>query len=210
VIPNGANMDLFKFQPKDEVLVAELNLHGKFVYGYIGTHGMAHSLDFIIEHVGRIQNSDIHFLFVGDGAMKKHIVQRASQLNLTNVTFVESVSKDQIGRYISVTDAALVPLKASETFKTVIPSKIFESCAMQKPILLGVDGQAREIVDAFNAGLFFKPEVAVDFVQQAERMASDRNLYHDLQQNCLSLAKAYDRNTLASEMLDVLKRVHAQ
>jgi glycosyltransferase involved in cell wall biosynthesis len=207
VIPNGANMDLFKSQPKDESLVAELNLDGKFVYGYIGTHGMAHSLDFIIEHVGHIQNPDIHFLFVGDGAMKKHIVQRAKALNLNNVTFVNPVSKDQIGRYISITDAALVPLKASETFKTVIPSKIFESCAMQKPILLGVDGQAREIVDAFKAGLFFKPEDAVDFVHQSERMASDRELYLEMRQNCLNLAKAYNRNTLASEMLNVLNTI---
>jgi glycosyltransferase involved in cell wall biosynthesis len=207
VIPNGANMELFTSLPKDESLLESLGLRGKFVFGYIGTHGMAHSLDFIIESVAKITNPNIHFLFVGDGAMKKHIVKRAGELELTNVTFIASVAKQEIARYISITDAALVPLKASETFKSVIPSKIFESCAMQKPILLGVDGQAREIVVQYDAGMYFEPENEADFIEKAQEMASNRLRYDELKENCLKLARAYDRKKLATEMLEVLTSV---
>jgi glycosyltransferase involved in cell wall biosynthesis len=207
VISNGVNMDFFKVLPKDEILLDELNLSGKFVYGYIGTHGMAHSLDFVIETIAKIKNPKIHFLFVGDGAMKQSIVKRAAELKLTNVTFLDSVSKNLIGRYISVTDAALVHLKDSDTFKTVIPSKIFESCAMQKPILLGVDGQAREIVEKYDVGLFFKPENSDDFMLKAQEMYAQSGRYTEYKQNCLKLARAYDRIRLADEMLEVLNMV---
>ncbi|MBN8919750.1 MAG: glycosyltransferase family 4 protein, partial [Rhizobiales bacterium] len=143
VITNGANLDAFRPRAKDPELVRELGVEGKFVVGYIGTHGMAHSLDFIVEAASTLPPDRLHFLFVGDGAEKTNVIRRASEVGLRNVTFVHPVQKEAVPAYISVTDASLVPLRRSDTFKTVIPSKIFESAAMQKPILLGVAGQAQ-------------------------------------------------------------------
>jgi glycosyltransferase involved in cell wall biosynthesis len=200
VIPNGANTKLFKHQPKDEKLLIDLNLSGKFIYGYIGTHGMAHSLDFIIESLQEVTNQDIHFLFVGDGSAKKQIVNRARELNLSNVTFVDTVPKNEISRYLSIIDVALVPLKNSDTFRTVIPSKIFESCAMKKPILLGVNGQAREIIEEFNVGVYFEPENTNSFITQVYHLYNEVALYQELQQNCAKLLMNYDRSTLAVNM----------
>jgi glycosyltransferase involved in cell wall biosynthesis len=200
VIPNGANTKLFQFRTKDVDLLKELYLEGKFIFGYIGTHGMAHSLDFIMDAISEIDNPTIHFLFVGDGAAKKDILLKANELNLKNVTFLDPVTKDEISRYISIIDVALVPLKASDTFKTVIPSKIFESCAMRKPILLGVDGQARELVEEFDVGLYFEPENKDSFKVKVEIFSSDYQLYDKLSANCVELVQQYDRGNLAIEM----------
>lgn len=204
VIPNGANLDLFFDSIKDPYLLNQLKIENKFVIGYIGTHGLAHSLDFIINSIHKLQHVDIHFLFIGDGAVKSQLVKNASFLKLTNVTFLDSIEKNEVRRYISIIDAALVPLKNSPTFKTVLPSKIFESCAMNKPILLGVDGEARELVEKFNVGLYFKPEDEQDFLYKTLTLVNDKYAYQQYKKNCSTLAKNYDRKKLAYEMINFL------
>ena len=99
------------------------------------------------------------------------------------------------------------PLKKSDTFKSVIPSKIFESAAMQKPILLGVDGHAREILEEFDAGLYFEPENKDEFLKAVNEIKINKGLYSSIQLGEQKLAKAYDRNTLADKMLEYIKRV---
>lgn len=135
---------MFKKVDKSEGLVKKHKLEGKFVIGYIGTHGMAHALDFILKSADKIENEKVHFLFVGDGAAKKELLELNSSLNLKNTTFINSVPKDQIAEYISILDVGLVNLKKSDTFKSVIPSKMFELAAMGKPLLLGVEGESKK------------------------------------------------------------------
>ena len=108
---------------------------------------------------------------------------------------------------MALTDAVLLPLLKSETFKTVIPSRIFKAAAMQKPILLGVEGLAREIVENHEAGICFEPEHEGDFLQKVSLLKEDRNMYQKLQEGCVRLAHAYDRKSLAKLMLDHLKNV---
>ncbi len=207
VVTNGVNASQFKAKPKPQELVAKYGLDGKFVIGYIGTHGMAHSLDFIMNAIVKLTDPNIHFLFVGSGAEKQKIVNIAQEHTLTNVTFVDPVSKDLVVDYVALTDAALVPLRKSDTFKTVIPSKIFENAAMQKPILLGVEGQAKDIVDTHKAGLCFEPENETSFLEAVQKLSKDKALYKDLQTGCTELATAYDRNNLADTMLIQLKKL---
>jgi len=92
VVTNGSNMDLFSPREKDEALLKSLNLEGKFVIGYIGTHGMAHSLDFIVKSISQVTDDSLHFLFIGDGAMKQTVVDLTKDLQLKNVTFLGSMS----------------------------------------------------------------------------------------------------------------------
>jgi glycosyltransferase involved in cell wall biosynthesis len=100
----------------------------------------------------------------------------------------------------------LVPLKRADVFKTVIPSKIFEAAAMRRPILLGVDGQARQIVEEFGAGRFFEPENKAAFIE-ALQAAQDPKTVEEMKAGCDALARAYDRRRLAEAMLGELKAV---
>ena len=207
VVKNGANLELYQNQPPEESLKQELGLSGKFILGYIGTHGMAHKLDFILECAQHTQDQDIHYLFVGSGAKKAELLEQAKEHNLTNVTFLDPVAKEEVWKYISILSAMIIPLKKSDLFKTVIPSKIFETAAMGKPILLGVDGESRAIIESYNAGLFFEPENQSHFLEKLNDLKSNPDLYQGLKQGCSSLAKAFDRRKLASKMLNHLKEV---
>lgn len=205
VVPNGANLDLFNpAKVSGDTVKKMLGLDEKFVVGYIGTHGLAHSLDFIVKTISEYRFSGVHFLFIGDGAEKKNIIQLADEAKLENVTFLAPVPKDQIPRYLAAIDVSLAPLKRSETFKSVIPSKIFEAAAMGKPVLLGVEGQAKEIVDSYHSGLCFEPENRASFAKALTKVHSDGDLYNQLSENSKILAKDYDRSKLAKEMLDYI------
>ena len=207
VVTNGSNLELFYPRDKETALLQELNLENKFIVGYIGTHGMAHSLDFIMNSIAEIKDNDIHFLFIGDGAMKKNIVNIAEKLKLANVTFLNPISKDEVPRYLSLVDVSLAPLKKDDNFKTVIPSKIFEASAMLKPTLLGVEGQAQEILEKYNAGLCFEPENMNDFIEKLLILKNHKDTYNLCQDGCKSLANDFNRKRLAAEMLVIIRKI---
>lgn len=207
VVKNGANLELYRGQSKEVDLLEELGLIDKFVIGYIGTHGLAHKLDFVLDCASEITDPKVHFLFIGAGAKKSELVTQAEEMQLKNVMFLDPVAKAEVWRYISILDAMVVPLKKSDLFKTVIPSKIFETAAMTVPILLGVDGEAREIVENYKAGIFFEPENTKDLLNGIDRLQTDLKLYDELKEGCLKLALDHDRKNLAREMLSELSAI---
>ena len=205
VITNGSNIELFHLREKNMELLEKLNLKDKFIIGYIGTHGMAHSLDFIVKSISKIDDDSIHFLFIGDGAMKVIIQALAKELNLKNITFLDPIAKDEVPKYLSIVDVSLVPLRKTDTFKSVIPSKIFEASAMRKPILLGVEGHAKEIIDRYGAGVSYEPENEKDFIDKVYLLKNDKDLYNRCKRGCIELTLNYDRKILAEKMLNIVK-----
>jgi glycosyltransferase involved in cell wall biosynthesis len=205
VIKNGSNLDLLQPRSKPEKLLKELKLENKFVIGYLGTHGMAHKLEFILQTAKKINNPTVHFLFIGDGAEKQYLLELSKQLELTNVTFKDTVMKQEIASHIALLDIALIPLKKSELFKSVIPSKIFESAAMEKPILLGVDGEARELVESYGAGLYFEPENEADLIEKINLFLNKKVDLEKMKLGCRQLALDYDRKRLAQKMLEFIQ-----
>lgn len=154
-------------QPKSpSSLEPRSSSEGKCRVGYIGTHGLAHSLDFIVRSIAKLNDQSFEFIFIGDGAEKKNLVQLAQTLALKNVQFHDPVPKKEINKYLGMLDIALVPLKKSSTFESVIPSKIFETAAMEVPILLGVEGETRRMIEHYKVGLYFEPENTSEFIKK--------------------------------------------
>jgi glycosyltransferase involved in cell wall biosynthesis len=209
VIKNGVNLDLFVPSNKPVDLVQKHNLKGKFVIAYIGTHGMAHGLSFILECLKSIEISfpDIHFLFLGDGAEKQHLIVKAKQLELNNVTFMNSVTKTEVVNYLNLMDVALVNLAKSETFKSVIPSKIFEAAAVKKPILLGLEGETKDLIETYCCGLCYEPENKESFIQAINKIVLDTNAYLNMQVACEKFANDFNRKKLAFQMLNILQKI---
>lgn len=207
IIKNGANLKLYQPKEKNQQLINELGLQGKKILGYIGTHGMAHKLDFILDCAESLKtsNPEFHFLLIGNGAEKKALLERVKTNNLTNVTMLDSVPKEEVVEYLSILDAAIINLRKSELFTTVIPSKIFETSAMQIPILLGVDGEARSIVEKHNVGLFYEPENMESFIATLKTLFGDILLYNAHKAGCKELAQEFNRERLAFEMLSIIK-----
>ena len=204
VIKNGANTELFKPREKSQELLRKLGLEGKRVLGYVGTLGMAHKIDFLIDCVKDLD--DYALMILGNGAEKENIQQKIENEGIKNVVLLDSVSKNEVAEYIALQDAALVNLRKSSLFTTVIPSKIFETASMRIPIMLGVDGEAREMVEEFGAGLFYEPENREDFLEKLNTLFSSPEVYKNCCDGGEKLAAAYDRKRLAAEMLEIISK----
>ncbi len=201
-IPNGVDLEKLSLEKAVTNKKVELGLSQKFVIGYIGTHGMAHGLSFILNCASKIHRPEVHFVFFGDGSEKLKLVDLAEKLNLQNVTFLDPVDKSEIVSAFSAIDIALVPLKKTKMFESALPSKMFEAAAMNKPILLGVEGLAKKIIEKYSAGISYVPEDEVSFLSAVEQYLEASSDMHQLKQGCSLLAKDFDRKKLAVNMID--------
>jgi len=209
VITNGVDISRFIKADKDSELVEKYGLQGKFVAGYVGTHGMAHNLETILDAalIAQEKNDDIRFLLLGNGARKQELVELSKQMGLKNLIFVDSVGKDDVPRFWSLLDVSIIHLKKIELFTSVIPSKLFECMAMGIPVLHGVQGESAEIVESNQLGYTFEPENEQQLYQLLVELKDDRSVYQGFQQSALKASKKYDRSVLAGRFLRLLEAV---
>jgi len=206
VIKNGADLERFVPQPRDNAFRAAHRLEGKFVASYVGTHGMAHALDVVLRAAGLLK-SDPRFVFllVGDGAEKQRLWAEKIRLELDNVVMLPQQPKERMPEILAASDASLVLLRNTELFRTVIPSKMFESMAMSRPIVLGVAGESRDIVEEGQCGICIEPENAEALVGALRLLAGDADFA-----GCLGVSgrefvvREYDREKLAHRFLALL------
>jgi colanic acid biosynthesis glycosyl transferase WcaI len=175
IVENGVETELFSPNASESDLKTQLGLEGKFVVSYIGTMGMAHGLDTLLEAAGALQSPhpEIAFLLVGEGADKKRIKATVSSRALDNIRLVDQKPREQIPAFICASDACLVLLKKTELFKTVVPTKMLEFMSCARPVILGVDGQARKILEAAQAGVTIEPESTAALVNTIVALAGD-------------------------------------
>lgn len=215
VVTNGVDLARFRPRPKDPELEAELGLKGRFVAGYIGTLGMAHALDTVLETAALLRQfpdgDDYRILLIGTGAERAVLEERARKMGLDNVMFVGPVPKEEVHRYWSLLDASIIHLKNTELFRTVIPSKLFECMAMGIPVLHGVVGESAAIVEQEGVGLAVEPENPQALCDGIRRMREDRPWRQAMARRGPEAATKYDRSNLALSMLGVLTRtVHGR
>ena len=212
IVTNGADLEQFQPLPKMNGFRERHKLNGKFVASYVGTHGMAHSLGTVLQAAKLLEaQPQIQFLLVGDGAERENLLKQKSGLSLKNVLMLPQQKKELVPEIIAASDACMVLLRKTELFKTVIPSKIFEAMAMERPIILGVDGESRKIVEESGSGVFIEPESAEQLAQTVIRMSRDAAWTEEIGKTGGEFVrKHYSRDTLAMDYLDVLKAVANQ
>ena len=206
VVPNG--LDLGSYQPgtKPRELATRLGVEGKFVAAYVGTIGMAHGLSALLEAAARLKaRPDIAFVLVGTGAERVALVRRCKDERLDNVIFVGAVSKADVREYWKLCDVALVLLRDSPLFEHVIPSKMFEAMGTERPIVLGVRGESRGILEAAQAGIAISPEDSGELAEAIVALAGDPARRERLGKSGRRFAiREFNRDHLAEKMLSVL------
>lgn len=214
VITNGVDLERFIPQAKDLELIHALGLKNKFVAGYIGTHGMAHGLETLLDTAKLIQDSsrddDIHFLFLGNGAKKSDLIAYAKNKGIKNVIFLDSISKDEVAKYWSILDVSIIHLRKTELFNSVIPSKLFECMGMGIPVLHGVSGESAQIVMTEQVGEVFESDNATQLVQLLIGLKNNADRIYSYRKNGINAAKLYDRTHLAKKMLSILEGLVAK
>ncbi len=215
VITNG--VDLVRYSPRepDARFLQRWNLDGKFVCSYVGTIGMAHGLEVVIEAAKLLRaggRDDIRFCLVGDGAMRKSLEQQARHESVSDmVVCTGRLPKEEMPAVLASSDACLVHLKGCELFETVVPSKIFEIMAMGRPIIMGVKGQARRMVIDAGAGVEMEPDCPRSLVAAVETLAAEAHAGYVRSAGARAyVANHFSRDTFAKRYLDLLEDVAAR
>ncbi|OHB74697.1 MAG: hypothetical protein A2Z25_19000 [Planctomycetes bacterium RBG_16_55_9] len=208
IITNGVDTEIFYPRNVDENVRKRHNLDHQFVCAYVGTLGMACGLNVVVR-AGRILKErgrkEIKLMLIGEGAIRHELESDVRRYNLDNVIFTGRLPRDSIPGYLASVDACLVHLKRTDLFKTVLPSKIFEAAAMERPIVLGVEGDAAELVNDASAGICIEPENAEELVAAVLKLAQDDALRERYGHAGRAYVKRYfDRNTLANNYLDLI------
>ena len=209
IVENGVETDLFRPMEAHE-LRRELGLEDKFVVSYIGTMGMAHGLETLIKAADQLQriSPNIAFLLVGEGADKERMVNMARSRALTNIQFVDQQARDRVPDYISASNVCLVLLKRTDLFKTVIPTKMLEFMSCSRPVLLGVDGQARQILELAQAGRFVEPENASELAAAIIHLARHPEYCETLGRNGRRhIVAHFSRKRTAETYISVLEAI---
>jgi len=160
-IPNAADLELFAQARTREESRRALGFDSEFLVLYLGAHGTANHLLQVLEAARRLADfPEIHLLLVGDGIEKPRLKQVAQEWSLARVHFLDPVPKTEVPDLCRAVDAGLVVLKKVETFKHAYPNKLFDYLAAELPVVCGLDGTARELVEHADAGLYAEPENA--------------------------------------------------
>lgn len=161
VIPNWGDVDVISPVSKMEnALLQELELTDKFVVHYSGNHGRTHDLLSLIEAAELLkEDSDIHFLFVGEGSGKAEAVARAEALSLSNVTFRTFVDRSELNTSLNASDVSVVAFKKGMAGISV-PSRLYNLMAAGKPILAVVDddSEVADVIREAELGVAVPPE----------------------------------------------------
>lgn len=176
---------------------------------YAGIIGLAQGLEIILYAADKVrQHSTIKFIILGNGPEKDKLQNIQKEKQLTNVFFFDAVSKTEMPPIVKAIDVSIIPLKKLELFLGAIPSKIFENLAMEKAVILGVDGEARELfVNQGKCAVYSEPEHTANLVENVLLLANDSFLREQLGKNGrIYVEQNFNRNRIAENFYQVLNK----
>lgn len=209
MIPNGSDASMFKPQEKGLDLRKKYGLENKFLVVYAGAHGISNDLPVIL-HAAKLltKNTKIHFILVGDGKEKTALQQKAHEMQLTNLTFIDPVSKNQMADILAAADTCIAILKPLELYKTTYPNKVFDYMAAGRPVLLVIDGVIRKVVEEAKCGLFVQPGNADDLVKMTIRLSQHSAKAREMgKAGRQYIIKKFDRLALADQFIGVFQEL---
>lgn len=209
VVTNGADVGMFGAPRDPEADKARFGLSGRFVASFVGTLGMAHGLETVLDAAERLRD-DRRFLFwlVGEGARRGALETDARRRGLGNVRFEGQVPRAEIPAVLGASDAALVLLKPEPLFETVLPSKMFEAMAAGTPVVLGVQGESADVLRECRAGIAIPPGDGSALAGALRTIAADPAGAAEFGRcGKRAIVERFSHDRLAAEYLDILREV---
>ena len=208
-LPNGVDLGYYNPSKIEPGIWREKNNFAKedVVLLYAGIIGIAQGLEVILNSAKNFINTpNIKFVFIGSGPEKDKLLQLKAEQNLINVFFLDAISKKEMPSVLRSVNAAIIPLRKLDLFLGAIPSKIFENLAMEVPVLLGVNGEARQLfIDKGNAGLYFEPENSEALTVAILKLIEDKEMALQLGRNGRHFVNEYfNRENIAQNFFKKL------
>jgi glycosyltransferase involved in cell wall biosynthesis len=209
LIYNGIDPALFAPRPRDLALLRRNGLEDRWLVAYVGTLGLAHGLMTVIDVAEQLRDlKEVTFLFLGDGADRARLEAEVRRRKLDNVRFLGMLPRAELPAWIASIDCLLVTLRDLPVFATVIPSKIFEFCAQERPVIVAARGEIRRLVEEADAGLAIDPE---DGAQLAAAIQQVRSHPAEASKRARAgrewVEQGFQRDTQARRMMEFLARV---
>lgn len=210
-LPNGVDISFYNPEKIPDSDFRQVNgfKDEDIIFFYGGILGHAQGLEIIIEAARELENTHAQFVIQGVGPEKEKLVTLHKKYALKNIHFLEPVTKSEMPGILKSVDIAIVPLKKLDLFKGAIPSKIFEALAMKKPLLLGVDGEARKyFIENAQAGLFYTPEDIDSLKTQVIYFLENPDETKKMGDRARNyVADVFDRNKIAEGLYDELQNM---
>jgi glycosyltransferase involved in cell wall biosynthesis len=209
LVENGVDINMFPVSQDGSVFRKVHHLEEKFIVLYAGAHGVSNNLQVILEAAqNTLPDTGILYLFVGDGKEKSNLMHLAQETKLTNVIFLPSVPKAEMGGVLAAADVCIAILKPIEMYKTTYPNKVFDYMAAGRPVLLMIDGVIREVVEKANCGIFIKPDDAAALANSIKKMQNNSKEIYRMGKNGREFVKInFDREMLTLKMEAILLRL---
>ena len=208
IVPNGVETKMFSPRPANRALLQSFGAEKRFVVAFIGTIGLAHGLETLVSAAEALQQTEpgVLFVVVGEGADRERVCKIAGAKQLKNIQFVPQQPREKIPDYIAASDACLVLLRKSQVFETVIPTKMLESMSCGRPVILGLKGQALEIINRAQAGICIEPEDPAALCDAVLKLRTDAQLRCALGSNGREyILRNLSREQTSTAYLEILK-----
>ena len=213
LVYNGIDPTLFRSQPPDDALLRKHGLKDKYLVAYIGTLGLAHGVETLLDAAERLRDHrDVHFLIIGDGAAREGLAAEAARRDLANVSLLGLRPRSEIPGWIASIDLLVVLLRNLDIFRSVIPSKIFEFCAQERPVIVSSPrGEIRRLIEAADAARFVdaeQPEALAEMILACRRAPEETAAMARRGREWVETE--FVRDDLARRMLSFMQQVVAE
>ncbi len=170
-ISNGVDPAMFEQARDGKSFRSQHGLEKKFVVTYAGALGIANDIGTIVEAAALLQEfDDIAFVLVGSGKEERNLREAVQAKGLTNVTFAGCYAKSEMHDVLAGSDVCLATLQDIPMFRTTYPNKVFDYMAASRPIVLGIEGVIREVVEAADAGIAVHPGSPSELAAAVQRL----------------------------------------
>jgi len=210
VIPNWTDTAAVKPIKTDNAFRRSHGISDRFVVMYSGNMGLAHDLDTLIDAAALLQDRrDIEWLFVGDGAQRKSMVNRVETLKLSNVRFLPYQPREFLSQSLSAADVHLVSLRRNVA-ACVMPSKLYGILASATPAIAVTEPETElwDVINQNEIGFTCLPGDADSLAERVRQLADNADLRFQQGQNARRLAEAeYSRDRQTARFGRLLCRV---
>lgn len=212
VIPNGVDLEMFSKEDEPGRRPAFVPLsQDSFVVIYAGAHGLSNDLQVALQAAWQLRADRIKFVFVGDGKEKRTLRRTARAMGLENVRFLAPVPKVEMANMLARANAGLAILKPLEGYKTTYPNKVFDYMAAGLPVVLGIDGVIREVVEGAGAGVFAQPGDPLALAEAIRSLAADSDGAAEMgRRGRAHVEQHFSRRKLAAELERQIQRVMSE
>ena len=209
LVPNGASelcLQAAGWEPDRGALDLASD---RFVWTYAGNVGLAQGLDSAVHAAARL-GTGFQLVVLGGGPERERLERLAAGLPVGSVVFRDTVPQSLAARYLRASDALLVPLADTATLRSFVPSKLFDCCAVQRPVILAADGQARRLPGIGRAALPVAPGDPQALAGAVRRLRDDAELRRALGSAGAAFAAQHSRERQAGRLVELVEGVAAR